>query len=118
MIEKHSLAFPTEIGSLRIEIETDLEVFKDRKQLDSDHYYLERAQEIKNELLRLNQEKQYNDVIWKQIRFKTSIGSVIWLYSKQNEYMVSIISPEEWQYKYTAIGKFILNTNGIWQKKA
>lgn len=117
MLEKHSLTFPTEIGSLKIEIETDLDLFKDRKRLHTDHYYLQKIKEIQAELIRLSEEKKINDLIWKKIRFKSHIGMEIYLYEKENDYMISILSPEEWGNIYFFIGRFVLNINNIWEKK-
>lgn len=57
MKERHSLSFPTEIGSLKIEIENDLDIFKDQKLISTDHYYLQKIKEIKTELIRLSEEK-------------------------------------------------------------
>ena len=117
MLERHSLTFPTEIGSLKIEIETDLDLFKDRKRLDTDHYYLQKVKEIQAELIRLSEEKRLNDLIWEKIRFKVHIGIEIYLYQKENDYMVSIVSPLEWNYVYPSMGCFVLNINNVWEKK-
>lgn len=116
MLETHSLTFPTEIGSLKIEIETDLDLFKDKKRLDTDHYYLQKIKEIQDELIRLSQEKKMNDLIWAKIRFKTFTGIKVFLYQKENDYMVSIISPIEWNHIYHFLGHFVLNINNIWEK--
>lgn len=117
MLEKHNLAFPIEVGSLKIEIENDLDLFKDRKLFQTDHYYLQKVTEIQAELIRLSEEKKINDLIWKKIRFKSHIGMEIYLYEKENDHMVSIISPEEWGNIYFFIGRFVLNINNIWEKK-
>jgi hypothetical protein len=117
MLEKHSLTFPTEIGSLKIEIETDLDLFKEQKLMATDHFYLQKVKEIKEELLRLSEEKKWNDLIWKKIRFKVYIGIEIYLYQKENDFMISIVSPEEWNYTYMCEGHFVLNINNVWEKK-
>jgi hypothetical protein len=115
--EKHSLTFPTEIGSLKIEIENDLDIFKDQKLIATDHYYLQKVKEIKEELIRLSEEKKFNDLIWKKIKFKVYIGIEIYLYKNENDYILSIISPEEWNNSYMCVGHFVLNINNIWEKK-
>lgn len=117
MKERHSLSFPTEIGSLKIEIESDLDIFKDQKLISTDHYYLQKIKEIKTELIRLSEEKKWNDLIWKKIKFKVFIGIEIFLYQKDDDYLASIISPEEWNNDFVFIGKFILNVNNIWEIK-
>lgn len=117
MLEKYSLTFPTEIGSLKIEIENDLDLFKDRKLLHTDHFYLQKVKEIQAELIRLSEEKKINDLIWKKIRFKVYIGIEIYLYKKENDYMISIVSPEEWGNIYSFVGQFVLNVNNIWEKR-
>jgi hypothetical protein len=116
MLEKHSLTFPTEIGSLKIEIESDLDLFKEKKLMSTDHYYLQKVKEIKEEFLRLSEEKKLNDLIWQKTKFKVHIGIEIYLYQKENDHMVSIISPEEWKNVYRCEGHFILNVNNIWEK--
>jgi hypothetical protein len=117
MLEKHSLMFPTEIGSLKIEIESDLDFFKEQKLMATDHFYLQKLKEIKEELLRLSEEKKLNDLIWGKIKFKVYIGIEIYLYQKENGHMVSIISPEEWNHLYLCEGHFVLNVNNVWEKK-
>lgn len=116
MIERHSLAFPTEIGSLKIEIENDLDFFKDQKKNSSDHYYITKLDEIKKELLRLSEEKKYNDAIWKNLKFKTFTGIIIYLYQREDDsYLCSIISPSEWENNFIFLGKFFLSSEGIWK---
>ena len=115
MKERHSLSFPTEIGSLKIEIESDLDLFKDQKLISTDHYYLQKVKEIQTELVRLSEEKKWNDFIWQKIKFKVFIGIEIYLYRKENDQMVSIISPEEWDYE--CLGHFVLNINNVWERK-
>lgn len=116
MLEKHSLTFPTEIGSLKIEIESDLDLFKEKKLLSTDHFYLQKVKEIQQELIRLSEEKKWNDLIWKKIRFKVHNGIEIYLYHKEDDFMVSIVSPEEWNNRYQCEGHFVLNINNIWVK--
>lgn len=117
MVERHLLTFPTEIGSLKIEIENDLDFFKDQKKSGSDHYYISKLDEIKNELLRLSEEKKWNDIIWNNIKFKTFIGINIYLYQKQDtNFLCSIISPQEWNNDFIFLGEFTLSTDNIWKK--
>ena len=117
MLEKHSLTYPTEVGSIKIEIENDLDLYKDSKKYGSDSYYLTKVLEIKNQLISLNEEKKWNDIIWENIKFKTHVGIRIYLYLKEeNKYLCSIISPDEWKNKFNFIGDFVLNTDSIWIK--
>jgi hypothetical protein len=118
-MENHSLTFATERGSLKIEIEQDLELFKQLNSNSSDYYFLSKLKEIKNEILLLNQQKIDNDIIWKLIRFKTYIGIILYLYQRDDDsYFVSLIEPSEWKnpeyFKY--IGKYTLSTKNIWDK--
>lgn len=116
MVERHSLTFPTEIGSLKIEIENDLDLFKDQKKSGSDHYYISKLDEIKSELIRLSEEKRLNDIIWKNIKFKTFIGINIYLYERKDQtFLCSIISPNEWDNNFIFLGKFFLSSDGIWK---
>jgi len=117
LVERHSLTFPTEIGSLKIEIENDLDFFKDQKKNASDHYYINKLDEIKNTLFQLSEEKKWNDIIWKNIRFKTHSGFKIYLYRKTDDsFLSSIISPQEWNNDFTFLGEFTLSTDGVWKK--
>jgi len=118
-MENHSLTFATERGSLKIEIEQDLELFKQLNSNSSDYYFLSKLKEIKNEILLLNQQKIDNDIIWKLIRFKTYIGIMLHLYQRDdNSYFVSLVEPSEWKnpeyFKY--IGTYTLSTKHIWDK--
>jgi hypothetical protein len=116
LVERHSLTFPTEIGSLKIEIENDLDLFKDQKKSGSDHYYISKLDEIKSELIRLSEEKRLNDIIWKNIKFKTFIGINIYLYERTDDtFLCSIISPDEWNQPLIFLGKFFLSSDGIWK---
>lgn len=116
MVERHSLTFPTEIGSLKIEIENDLDFFKDQKKSGSDHYYTSKLNEIKEELLRLSEEKKYNDIIWKNIKFKTHTGIRIYLYQREDDsYLCSIISPQEWNHNFIFLGRYFLSSDNIWK---
>lgn len=117
MVERHLLTFPTEIGSLKIEIENDLDFFKDQKKNGSDHYYINKLDEIKSELLRLSEEKRFNDIIWKNIKFKVHNGFHIYLYQKiDDSFLCSIVSPQEWNNDFIFLGEFILSTDNVWKK--
>lgn len=119
VIQPHSLTFATERGSLKIEIEEDLGLFKQKKASSSDSYFFERINEIKNELLYLNQLKIFNDILWNVTKFKTHIGSTLYLYQREdNTYFSSLIAPDEWSNpdSFHCKGKFVLTTKGIWEQ--
>jgi hypothetical protein len=118
-MESHSLTFSTERGSLKIEIEQDLDLFKQLNSNSSDYYFLSKLKEIKNEILLLNQQKIDNDTIWKLIRFKTNIGSVLHLYQRGDDsYFVSLVEPTEWKNPeyFSYKGSFTLSTKNIWEE--
>lgn len=118
LIQPHSLTFTTERGSLKIEIEEDLNLFKQLKASSSDSYFFERINEIKNELMHLNQLKIFNDILWNVTKFKTHIGSALYLYQREdNTYFSSLVAPDEWSNpdNFQCKGKFILTTKGIWE---
>ena len=115
-LERHALTYGTEIGSLKIEIEADLPLFKNQKLFSSDSFYLKKIQEISNQINFLKEQKEFNDEIWTNIKFKTNTGQIIYFYRNHN-ILISIISPDEWpDMSQYFIGKFILNTDGIWEK--
>ena len=121
MEQHHSLTFSTERGSLKIEIEQDLDSYKQLNVNTSDYYFFNRVKEIQNELIILNEQKHYNDIIWKVIRFKTHIGNSFYLYQREDKsYFVSLISPTEWKNSdyFNCHGKFILTTKNIWEKES
>lgn len=118
-MEEHSLIFATHRGSLKIEIEHDLDVFKDIHLNSSDHYFYTRLKEISDELLLLREQKKYNDIIWKVIKFKTQIGSYIHLYKREDDsYFTSLIHPDEWKNPeyFNYQGSYILTTKNIWEE--
>jgi hypothetical protein len=117
MMERHALTFSTEIGGIKIEVESDLQPFVEQKLYGSDSFYLTKLKEIRDELLRLKNQKEYNDIIWKHTNFKVNTGQHIYLYNLGLKYLVSIISPEEWEeISQKNLGHFILNSNGVWEK--
>ena len=118
-MQKHNLTFATERGSLKIEIERDLDVFKNLNTSSSDHFFITRLREIKDELITLNYHKIVNDIIWKVLKFKTSIGSVLHLYQREDDsYFVSLIEPTEWKNPeyFSYKGSFTLSTKNIWEE--
>jgi hypothetical protein len=114
---RHALTFSTEIGGIKIEVESDLKPFVDQKLYGSDNYYLTKLKEIRDELFRLKTQKEYSDIIWKHTAFKVITGQNLHLYDLGSKYLASIISPDEWQeMSEKHIGHFILNSNGVWEK--
>ena len=120
LIQPHSLTFTTERGSLKIEIEEDLNLFKQLKASSSDSYFFEKINEIKNEIILLNELKFFNDIIWNVTKFKTHIGTSLNLYQREDgTYFSSLIAPDEWSNPEYFLwkGNFTLTTKGIWEKK-
>jgi len=118
-MQNHSLTFATERGSLRIEIEQDLDLYKSLNISSSDHYFITKLKEIKDELLFLNKQKVSNDLIWKLLKFKTNIGCVIHLYQREDEsHFVSLIEPTEWKNPeyFSYLGSYVLSTKNIWEE--
>lgn len=117
MEQRHALTFSTEIGGIKIEIESDLAPYTERRLYNSDNYYYTKLKEVQNTILQLAEEKKYNDNIWKYLAFKADTGTTVHLYDLSTRYLVSIVSPEEWeQYAQKYVGTFVLNTNGVWSK--
>lgn len=117
--QRHSLTFATEKGSLKIEIEQDLDIFKNLNVTSSDHFFMTRLKEIKDEVIRLNELKIVNDIIWKVLKFKAIVGSVLYLYQREDDsYFTSLISPDEWRNPeyFNYKGSYVLTTKNIWEE--
>lgn len=113
---RHALTFSTEIGGLKIEVESDLVPYNEKRLHGSDTYYYTKLKEIKDELLRLSEEKKYNDNIWRNVAFKANVGQTVHLYELPSKHLVSLVSPEEWDYGTYYVGTFTLNSNAVWSK--
>jgi hypothetical protein len=62
---------------------------------------------------------EYNDsiMVWEsKFNFEPIVGKLYFLYRINNENVLSIISPEEWDKYDEFIGEYLLNSNNKWIK--
>ena len=84
-------------------------------ELESQPYFQKKLLEIKSEYDRLTTELKWNELIFKsKYNFKPLIGETYYLYNNGAKNFLSIIKPNEWEFK--CIGKFKLRSNSIWEK--
>lgn len=109
--------YSTSVGGPKIEIE-NLDLFKERAVSKTNHKFTKRAEEIRDQISELLQEYSDNEMVWSSsISFEPYIGLEIYLYVKpQRETFASLISPEEWNYKFECLGRFRLDTDFSWKR--
>ena len=84
-------------------------------ELESQPYFQKKLLELKAKYDQLTSELEWNELIYKsKYNFKPIIGETYYLYKRDKTNFLSIIKPEEWDYK--CIGKFKLRSNSIWEK--
>ena len=84
-------------------------------ELESQPYFQKKLLEIKAQYDRLKTELEWNELIYKsKYNFKPIIGEIYYLYNNDKKNFLSIINPNEWDFK--CIGKFKLRSNNIWEK--
>ena len=75
--------------------------------------------ELKSRYIDLMDEVKWNNMVYSaEMKFKPVIGKIYYLYSREEEYFLSMLSPEEWgrKYNFDLVGKFKLMSNHKWQK--
>tara|TARA_B100001758_G_C18404624_1_gene611209 strand:- start:1792 stop:2169 length:378 start_codon:yes stop_codon:yes gene_type:complete len=84
-------------------------------ELESQPYFQKKLLEIKEEYNHLIKELEWNELIYNsKYKFKPIIGKMYYLYKNDEKKFLSIIKPNEWNYK--CIGRFKLRSNNIWEK--
>ncbi len=84
-------------------------------ELESQPYFQKKLLEIKTAYDFLTTELKWNELIYKsKYNFKPIIGEIYYLYKNGEKNFLSIIKPNEWNFK--CIGKFKLKSNSIWEK--
>ena len=84
-------------------------------ELESQPYFKKKLLEIKEKYDYLTKEIEWNELIYNsKYNFKPIIGEMYYLYESDKKNFLSIIKPEEWDFK--CIGTFKLRSNNIWQK--
>lgn len=109
-------SYPTEIGSQKFSPD-DITLFKIEKTNKLKHHYTSKFEEIQKEYQKLMQEISTNERLYlAKHNFEPIPGHSYYLYQKENEEFLSMISPEEWGNKYNYIGKFQFLSDGRWME--
>lgn len=108
-------SYPTEIGSQKFSPD-DITLFKLEKTNKLKHHYTSKFEEIQKEYQKLIDEISTNERLYlAKHNFEPIAGQSYYLYQKESEEFLSIISPEEWGNKYIYIGKFKFLSDGRWE---
>lgn len=108
-------SYPTEIGSQKFSPD-DITLFKIEKTNKLKHHYTSKFEEIQREYQNLMNEISINERLYlAKHNFEPIPGHSYYLYQKETQEFLSIISPEEWRNKYIYIGKFKFLSDGRWE---
>lgn len=108
-------SYPTEIGSQKFSPD-DITLFKIEKTNKLKHHYTSKFEEIQREYQNLMNEISINERLYlAKHNFEPIPGHSYYLYQKETEEFLSIISPEEWRNKYIYVGKFKFLSDGRWE---
>jgi hypothetical protein len=107
-------SYPTELGSQKFSPD-DITLFKIEKTNKLKHHYTSKFEEIQKEYQKLMQEISINERLYlAKHNFEPIPGHSYYLYQKENEEFLSMISPEEWRNRYIYVGKFQFLSDGRW----
>jgi len=107
-------SYPTEIGSQKFSAD-DITLFKIDKTNKLKHHYTSKFDEIQKQYQILLEEISINERLYlAKHNFEPIPGQTYFLYQKEGEEFLSIISPEEWKNRYQYIGKFQFLSDGRW----
>jgi len=107
-------SYPTEIGSQKFSPD-DITLFKIEKTNKLKHHYTSKFEEIQKEYQNLMQEISINERLYlAKHNFEPIPGHSYYLYQKETEEFLSMISPEEWGNRYEFCGKFQFLSDGRW----
>lgn len=108
-------SYPTELGSQKFSPD-DITLFKIEKTNKLKHHYTSKFEEIQKEYQKLMNEISINERLYlAKHNFEPIPGQSYYLYQKDTEEFLSIISPEEWSNRYIFIGKFKFLSDGRWE---
>lgn len=118
-MKRNQLTYGTEIGSQLVKVDLNkFELYKEKKLNTTDKHYHQRIEEIKQQIIDLLDEKQWNDIIWLTVKFKPYETVKVHLYIKDDgEYLTTLIGPKEWNKDYKYIGQFVLSSESNTFKK-
>lgn len=107
-------SYPTEIGSQKFSPD-DITLFKVEKTNKLKHHYTSKFEEIQKEYQKLMSEISINERLYlAKHNFEPIPGHSYFLYQKEDEEFISMISPSEWRNKYNYVGKFQFLSDGRW----
>jgi hypothetical protein len=107
-------SYPTEIGSQKFSPD-DITLFKIEKTNKLKHHYTSKFEEIQKEYQKLMNEISTNERLYlAKHNFEPIAGQSYYLYQKETEEFLSMISPEEWGNRYEFCGKFQFLSDGRW----
>jgi len=113
----HSLPYASNLGAPVIKPDHSLGGWKVGAVHRANKHYDERFNKIKNELQKLYNEFQWNEIIFNaEMRFKPVIGKEYYLYKKENGiFYLTLFAPHEKIGGHEGYqGKFKLNYDNLW----
>lgn len=112
--ERRLKEYPTELGSQNFSPD-NISLFKAEKAHKLKNYYSSKFDELQKEYKKLIDEISTNERLYlAKHNFETIPGHCYFLYKKETEEFISMISPEEWKNRYQYIGKFQFLSDGRW----
>jgi hypothetical protein len=107
-------SYPTELGSQKFSPD-NITLFKIEKTNKLKHHYTSKFEEIQKEYQKLMEEISINERLYlAKHNFEPISGQSYYLYKKDNEEFISMISPEEWGNRYNYIGRFQFLSDDRW----
>jgi hypothetical protein len=97
----------------------DVAGFKKEQAAEASHRFHQRYEELEQAMHELMTQAQYNDrLLNAAMAFKPIIGQVYYLYNKDSEDFISMVSPEEFGESYmqhkTFVGAFKILADNAW----
>lgn len=86
----------------------DVQGYKKGQAAEASHRFHQRYEELETAMQELMTQAQYNDrLLNANIAFRPSIGQVYYLYNRDGEDFISMVSPEEWGESYMQTKQFV-----------
>tara|TARA_B100002019_G_C21225156_1_gene576976 strand:- start:828 stop:1217 length:390 start_codon:yes stop_codon:yes gene_type:complete len=86
----------------------DVQGYKKGQAAEASHRFHQRYEELETAMQELMTQAQYNDrLLNANIAFRPIIGQVYYLYNRDGEDFISMVSPEEWGESYMQTKQFI-----------
>lgn len=97
----------------------DVDGYKKAQAAEASHRFHQRYEELEQQMSELMNQAQYNDrLLNASIAFKPIIGQVYYLYCKNKQDYISMISPEEWGNSYMQnqefAGAYKILADNVW----